>query len=254
MRRPGPGCINCAPALPCRGAIYAARSRPSHSSSDPARAATPMRWRRSSASSSTTWRETIAVRESVCLGRLFRRSPKSGVHTRHTPTVLEPAMPSPIHSGDSGNPPATGVVPSMPGMPHRCRSSSPTPSNFSDILPPSPYTTYWGYLSQADTPLTEITALVPFSTATPDCNNHELKYRVSLVENLPKPSWSHPIWPSDQFGLVIWPVCGFSQTPVLTFRHQNNFGEILCCGSLINLFILGGRSPLKRRKKPILRS
>jgi hypothetical protein len=42
--------------------------------------------------------------------------------------------------------------------------------------------------------------------------------------------------------------------PVLAFRYQNNFGEILCCGPLINLSILGGRSPLKRRKKPILRS
>lgn len=104
--------------------------RPSHNSSDPARAAAPTRWRHSSASSSTTWRETIAVRESAYLGRLFRQSPKSGIHTRRTPTVLEPAMPSPIDSGDSGNPPATGVGPDMPGRPDRCGSSFPIPSNF----------------------------------------------------------------------------------------------------------------------------
>src|ERR1700722_14878754 len=69
------------------------------------------------------------------------------------PPAPQPAIPSPIHSGDSGNPPATGVGPDMPGMPHRFGSSFPIPSNFEDILPPSPYTTYWGYLSQADTPL-----------------------------------------------------------------------------------------------------
>ena len=57
----------------------------------------------------------------------------------------------------SENHPATAAAPSMPGMPPRCRNSLPTPSGFRGIPPPSPHTTYWGYLSQGHTHLDLIT-------------------------------------------------------------------------------------------------
>src|SRR5450432_1998068 len=45
----------------------------------------------------------------------------------------------------------------MTDTPPRCRSWPPVPSGFGGILlPPCPHTTYWGYLSQADTHLTKI--------------------------------------------------------------------------------------------------
>src|ERR1035441_10883551 len=91
--------------------------------------------------------------ESACPEKSFPRSPKFGTHTRCTPTNRAPAMPSPVHNGGTGTPSATAVAPSMPDTPRLCRSPPPTPSDSEGILPPSPHTIYWGYLSQGDTQL-----------------------------------------------------------------------------------------------------
>src|SRR5476651_2748601 len=115
-----------------------------------------MHWRRSSASSPTTWRETTPATESAYPEKSSRRLPKSGNHTRHTPTGLALATPSPMRSADTRNRLATEVAPDTPDTHPRFRSLPPTPSDSGGILPSSPHTTYWGYLSQADTHLTVI--------------------------------------------------------------------------------------------------
>ena len=99
--------------------------------------------------------------ESACPEKSFPRLPKFGTHTRRTPTSRAPAMPSPVHNGGTGNPSATAIAPSMPDTPRLCRSSPPAPSDSEGILPPSPHTTYWGYLSQGDTQLERKVALKP---------------------------------------------------------------------------------------------
>src|SRR5471030_1506207 len=77
----------------------------------------------------------------------------TGNHTRHTPTGLALATPSPMRSADTRNRLATEVAPDTPGTHPRFRSLPPTPSDSGGILPSSTHTTYWGYLSQADTHL-----------------------------------------------------------------------------------------------------
>src|SRR5215472_3318914 len=120
----------------------------------PGPVAIPKHWPRSSAWSPTTWRETIPAKECVCPGRWSRRSPKSGAHIRHTPTNPLLAMLSPTRSGDNENHSATATAPGTPGTPLPLRTSPPTPSNYADILRPTPpHTSYWGYLSQGDTHL-----------------------------------------------------------------------------------------------------
>src|ERR1022692_4055938 len=91
--------------------------------------------------------------ESACPEKSFPQLPKSGTHTRRTPTNRAPAKPSPVHTGGTGSPSATAVAPDMPDTPRPCRSSPQAPSDSEGILPPSPHTTYWGYLSQGDTHL-----------------------------------------------------------------------------------------------------
>src|ERR1035441_5194495 len=89
--------------------------------------------------------------ESACPEKSFPQLPQSGTHTRRTPTNRAPAKPSPVHTGGTGSPSATAVAPDMPDTPRPCRSSPQAPSDSEGILPPSPHTTYWGYLSQGDT-------------------------------------------------------------------------------------------------------
>ena len=50
--------------------------------------------------------------------------------------------------------------------------------------------------------------------------------RVSLDE-MPQPSWSHPIWPIDQFVLLILLVRGFSQPCGASLLVIDNRDEIL---------------------------
>src|ERR1017187_9641653 len=97
--------------------------------------------------------------ESACPEKSFPQLPKSGTHTRRTPTNRAPAKPSPVHTGGTGSPSATAVAPDMPDTPRPCRSSPQAPSDSEGILPPSPHTTYWGYLSQGDTHLTPFVSI-----------------------------------------------------------------------------------------------
>src|SRR5271157_5188040 len=132
-------------------------SRRSHNSSARVLVAAPMRWRRSSGWSPTTWLGTRLAKGSGCPERLFPRSPKFGSRNPHTETALfAPAMTAHHRNVGSGNHPAIAGGLGTPDMPPRCRSSPPTPLNSGGILPSCTHTTYWGYLSKADTHLDEI--------------------------------------------------------------------------------------------------
>src|SRR5271157_337700 len=129
-------------------------SRRSHNSSARVLVAAPMRWRRSSGWSPTTWLGTRLAKGSGCPERLFPRSPKFGSRNPHTETALfAPAMTAHHRNVGSGNHPAIAGGLGTPDMPPRCRSSPPTPLNSGGILPSCTHTTYWGYLSKADTHL-----------------------------------------------------------------------------------------------------
>ena len=84
--RPGRS-AGLAPVSPWRGAIYAATSRPSRSSSDPALVAAPTRWRRSSEWSPTTWLETTTAEKCGCPEKSFPRSPRFDVDSHDSATV-----------------------------------------------------------------------------------------------------------------------------------------------------------------------
>src|SRR5207245_5235536 len=94
---------------------------------------------------------TTLVVESAYPGKSCRQSPKFGSHTRHTPTALALATPSPIRSVDTRNRMATEVAPGMPDMPPPYRILPPVPSDSWGTLQPCPHTIYWGHLSQPDT-------------------------------------------------------------------------------------------------------
>src|SRR5512142_1433215 len=89
----------------------------------------------------------------ACPGRSFPLSPRFDSRSLHTPAkLLELATNGRRRNVGSGNPPATAAGPDMPGTPPQSRNPLPTPSDFGGIPLPSLHTTYWGYLSQADTP------------------------------------------------------------------------------------------------------
>src|SRR5512142_1016610 len=93
----------------------------------------------------------------ACPGRSFPLSPRFDSRSLHTPAkLLELATNGRRRNVGSGNPPATAAGPDMPGTPPQSRNPLPTPSDFGGIPLPSLHTTYWGYLSQADTPLVGI--------------------------------------------------------------------------------------------------
>ena len=128
-----------------------ATSRQSHSSPTPRRAATLMRWLRSSGSSHTTSRGTRSPRASACPGKLCLPSLRSVADTRSTGTKWhEPWRPSiPGNAGIESHL-ATEDSPSMLGSPPRSKIAPRTPGWFAGN-PPQPKSTGWGLVSQGDT-------------------------------------------------------------------------------------------------------
>src|SRR5262249_31726605 len=85
----------------------------------------------------------------------------------------------------SGNHAAIAAGPSTLGRPPRFRSLPLVPSGFEGILLPRPHTTYWGYLSQADT------HLPPFLIKL-DVSSIWLKpWKAAMSKSLPKIAWCH---------------------------------------------------------------